>query len=156
MMLYIIKNPKGDTIMEHSRKQLKISSYLVLLFALISLIEVIAALILEDFGAGGEATANVVMITKIIIMAVTVIFLIPQVYVGVKGLKIANNPNSSKTHITWATVLFVFSVVSLIAPIMGFINKSGSDNVRTLFGLLLEATIYLEYIIEAKKVAEGK
>ena len=142
--------------MEQSRKQLKISAYMVLLFAVLSLIEVIAALIFEDFSAAGEATNSIVMITKIIIMAVTVIFLIPQVYVGVKGVKIANNPNSSKTHIIWAIILFVFTVISLSSPILGIINQSGGDNVRSLLGLLLEATIYLEYIIEAKKVAETK
>ena len=142
--------------MEHSRKQLKISSYLVLIFAAFSLIQIILSLIFEDFGATDASSDSLVMITKIIIMVVTVIFLIPRVYIGVKGIKIANAPNASKTHIVWAIILFVFTIISFISPIMGFINKTDGDNVGTLLALLLEATIFLEYIIEAKKVAEGK
>ncbi len=80
-----------------------------------------------------------------------------EIYIGIKGLRVAKKPNSSRGHIIWATVLFVLTIVSLIEPIVAIVTKSGAgDNVGMLLNFLLDAIIYFEYIRCAKAVANGK
>ena len=93
------------------------------------------------------------MITKIILLAVSLLFLLPQLYIGIKGLKIAKCPDSSKGHIIWAAILLTFSVLNLIDSIMGFI-KNGSivDSSVDVFGILLNVIIYFEYLMYARAI----
>ena len=142
--------------MEQTRKNLKTTSILVLLFAVLDLVRVIVSLIFDGFGSAEGATDGAVLVANIIVLSVTGICLIPQVYIGLKGIKVANAPDSSKAHIIWAMILFVITVLSLISPIIGLIKKdAGSDNVGTLLALLLEGVIYFEYVKYARDIAKG-
>ena len=103
------------------------------------------------------APDNILMITRIILLSVSALFLIPQVYVGLKGIFIAKNPTSSKGHIVWAWILLGIDVLSLISPIIGFVNNGDTGNsIGTILSLLLEITIYIEYIKYATDVSKGK
>ena len=145
--------------MELTRRNLKIESILVLAFAALSFIHLIAQLIFVDFSkaelsAGTDETA--ILVTKILIMAVSFVFLLPQIYVGIKGLKIANNPNSSKAHIVWAIILLVVTVLSLISPISNIIKQEAvSDNVSRLLSLLVEGLVFFDYIRYARAIANN-
>ena len=142
--------------MEQTKKNLKTTSMLVLLFAALNLIRVIVSLIFDGFGSTEGATDGAVLVANIIVLVVTVICLIPQVYIGLKGIKVANAPDSSKAHVIWAMILFVITVLSLISPVIGLIKKdTGSDNVGTLLSLLLEGIIYFEYVKYARDIAKG-
>ena len=142
--------------MEQTKKNLKTTSMLVLLFAALTLIRVIVSLIFDGFGSTEGATDGAVLVANIIVLVVTVICLIPQVYIGLKGIKVANAPDSSKAHVIWAMILFVITVLSLISPVIGLIKKdTGSDNVGTLLSLLLEGIIYFEYVKYARDIAKG-
>ena len=142
--------------MEQTRKNLKTTSILVLLFAVLDLVRVIVSLIFDGFGSAEGATDGAVLVANIRVLSVTGICLIPQVYIGLKGIKVANAPDSSKAHIIWAMILFVITVLSLISPIIGLIKKdAGSDNVGTLLALLLEGVIYFEYVKYARDIAKG-
>ena len=142
--------------MEQTRKNLKTTSILVLLFAALNLVRVIVSLIFDGFGSAEGATEGTVLAANIIVLVVAGICLIPQVYIGLKGIKVANAPDSSKAHIIWAMILFVITVLSLISPVIGFINKdTGSDNIGTLLALLLEGIIYFEYVKYARDIAKG-
>ena len=96
------------------------------------------------------------MITKIILFVVSLVLLLPQIYIGVKGMRIAKNPNSSKGHIIWAIILLVIAVLNLIDPIVGLINNGGVyDNLTTLSSVVLEIAIYYDYIKYAGAVAKA-
>ena len=100
--------------MEKARTSLKFSSLSVLALAVISLVNIVVGLMSSEFNSAelpAGSPENILTITKIIILVVTLVLLIPRVYVGFKGLKIAKNPDSSKGHIIWAVILLVFSMM---------------------------------------------
>ena len=144
--------------MEQMRKNLKIESFVVLLFAALDFFYLLSQIIFEDFN-NGELPAgtdeNTVLITKIVIMVVSFVMLLPQIYVGVKGLKIAKNPDSSKAHIIWAIILLVMTILSAISPISNIIKQeSVSENVSRGLGLLVEVMIFFDYIRYARAIAK--
>lgn len=146
--------------MELARRHLKTSSILVLLLAGLSFVQAVLEIFFGDLNHAvipEGAPENILLITKIVLLSFTVLFLVPEIYIGIKGLRVAKKPNSSRGHIIWATVLFVLTIVSLIEPIVAIVTKSGAgDNVGMLLNFLLDAIIYFEYIRCAKAVAKGK
>ena len=144
--------------MEQTRKQLKTSSFMVLLFAGISLLQIIAALLFGELNSAqipAGSPENIFLITKMILLAVSLLLLLPKFYVGLRGLRIAKNPDASGKHIIWAMIVFVFAVLEFIDP-LGNIFKEGNimDNAATISGILLEVLIYYEYIKYARKLRE--
>lgn len=141
-----------------TRKHLKLSSIVILLFAGFSLLQIVASLLFGELNNAAipeGSPSNILLITKIILLCISVVLLIPGVYVGIKGLKAAKKPDSSKGHIVWATILLVLAVLSLAAPALSFISKAeASDSFGALFSVLLEIVIYFDYIKYAKAVAK--
>lgn len=144
--------------MERAKKQLKIASYLVLLFVGISLLEIFTELMFGDINTAQipeGAPENILLITKTFLLVFSLVLMLPKIYVGVKGLKIAKHPNASKRHITWAVIIFVFTLLGLIEPAMAILNQEGvGENVSLILGILVELTIYYDYIKYAKLVAK--
>ena len=142
--------------MEQAKKHLKISSMLVLLFVGISLLEIATELMFGDINSApipDGAPDNILLITKTFVMVVALVLMLPKIYVGIKGLKIAKYPNASKTHIIWAVIIFVLTLLGLVEPAMAIL-KQDSVNISALFGVLLELAIYYDYIKYAKLVAK--
>ena len=84
------------------------------------------------------------------------VILLPQIYVGVKGLKIASNPDSSELHIIVAAVLLGITSLTAISPIIAIVqNVEVFDNVRYLLSIIVEAWVFFDYIRYAKLVADG-
>ena len=146
--------------MEQSKKRLKTMSIIVLVFAALSLVNIVfdvflGALTNVEMPEG--APENTLLITQVVLVAVTCICLIPQVYVGFKGLKMAKNPDSSKAHIVWATILLVITVLGMLSPALSLIKAENvGDNASTLFSGLIDAIIFFEYIKYAKAVAKAE
>ena len=140
------------------RKHLKWSSVAILAFEGFTLLELVSEIFFGELNNAEipeGSPANVLLITKIFLLCVSVLFTLPGIYVGFKGLKIAKNPDNSKGHIVWAKILFVLAVLSLAAPVLGFINKADSvETLGGLFSILLEIVIYFDYIKHATAVAK--
>lgn len=144
--------------MEQTRKNLKTSSWVVLIFAALSLLQIIGELLWGELNSAripAGAPENTLQITKIFILVIAVLLLLPKVYVGVKGLRVAKKPNASKGHIIWAGIILVFAVLDLIDPVAAAI-KSGSvrEHISAMLSILLEVAIYGEYIKYARDVAK--
>ena len=144
--------------MEQTQKNLKYSSFFVLFFAALSLLHIIAALVFGPINQAeipADAPENILNITKIFLLVVSLVMLAPNVYVGVKGLRVAKNPDTSKGHIIWACILFAFSVLALVDPVVACLKDGAwGDNVGSLLNLGLELIIYYEFIVHAKAVAK--
>ena len=143
--------------MEQARKNLKISSMLVLLFVGLSLVQIVTELIFVELNAvpiPEGSPDNILLITKTFVIVIALILMLPKIYVGVKGLNVAKNPTASKGHIIVAVIIFVLSILSLIEPAMGILKQDGSGSISSLFNILLEAIIYYEYIHYARIVAK--
>jgi uncharacterized membrane protein YhaH (DUF805 family) len=99
---------------------------------------------------------ELVVVAMIVTFVISLILLLPQLYVGVKGMKIAKNPTSSKGHIVWAVILLVFTafgVISTVSSIAEQINVI--DNVITLVDHALDVIVYCMYIKYAIRVLKG-
>ena len=144
--------------MEQAKKRLKTASLIVLLFAGLTLLGIITELAYGDLNSAqipAGSPENILLITKMILLGVTAVLLLPKVYVGIKGLKMAKAPTASKTHIIVSVIIFVILLLELIEPILGIVNGGGfKENFSSLAGLLLELVIYYDYIKAANAVAK--
>ena len=144
--------------MEKAKKQLKTSSLFVLLFAGLSLMNIISALTFGDINSATipeGAPDNILQITKMLLLIVTAIILLPKVYVGIKGLQIAKNPVASKRHITVAMLILAFEAFGAIDPVLGIVKEGFTmEHFTTLADVVLEVCIIYEYIKYAKEVAK--
>ena len=145
--------------MEKTRKQLKISSIVVLIFAAVSLLNVVSELLFGDLKNAvvpEGSPENIVPITQIILFGISIILLIPRVYIGIKGLLIAKSPNPTKGHIVWGIILLVLAILDLISPIYGIIVSGVvGAGISNILGVLLEIIVYYEYVKYAIAVSKA-
>lgn len=142
--------------MEKSKNNLKIMSIIILAMTGVSLIRLILSFVMTDFNVEElpeEMTEEVYRVTLIVILAISLVCLIPQIYVGFKGLKMSKNPDSSGAHIVWATILFVLSIIALISPVRNLIDGGNiGDNVTALIDCLIDVVIFFSFIKYAKEI----
>lgn len=145
--------------MKKIKQDLKITSIVVLVLAACTLVNMVAELVWGDINRAvipNDAPENILQITKIFLVVLTVLLILPQIYIGIKGLKIARKPDSSKGHIVWAIILFVFAIIGLISPVSGIISTGKvMDYLGAIFSFLLEIAIYFEYIVYAKAISKA-
>ena len=145
--------------MEQKRKQLKFSSIAVLALAAFSLLQIVFELIFNKLSyttVSDGASENVVLITKVFFFLISLLITLPNIYVGIKGLKISKNPNSSQSHIVWAIILLGIASLALIVHGISFI-KSGFvyENISAFLSIAVEVTVFVEYIICAIAVRKS-
>lgn len=131
--------------MEQTRKNFKITSIIILALAGATLLNLVAGLAFGDFNTEG-VSSDELLVTKIFILVVSFIMLLPQIYIGIKGLLIAKKSVKSKGHIIWAIILFAFSVLNLIDSGIGMITKEGMGTATGILSIVVEAFAYFEYI----------
>ena len=152
------ENTFDPELREKTRKNLKNASLLVLLFVGLTLLQVVTELLFGDLNNAQVpegAPENIVMITKVFLLVFSLVLLLPKIYVGLKGLRVAKKPDASKKHIVWAMIIFGISALGLIEPVVGIINQGGiKEHASVLFGVLLELVIYYDYIKYAKEVSK--
>lgn len=144
--------------MSISRNHLKEASFLVLLFTAFSFIRMIIQLFVgfEADPTQVGVSHEIIVATMIVVFVVGLILLLPQLYVGVKGMKIAKNPTSSKGHIVWAVILLVFSAFGIISTVTSIAEQINVvDNVITLVDHALDVIVYCMYIKYANRVLKG-
>lgn len=144
--------------MSISRNHLKEASFLVLLFTAFSFIRMIIQVFVgfEADPTQVGVSHEIIVATMIVVFVVGLILLLPQLYVGVKGMKIAKNPTSSKGHIVWAVILLVFSAFGIISTVTSIAEQINVvDNVITLVDHALDVIVYCMYIKYANRVLKG-
>ena len=145
--------------MTNARKNLKFLSVAVVVFAIIScakgLIDIFWTFTnLKELPEG--VTETVAMVTAIILAVISVVLLLPRLYVGIKGIKVANHPDSSKGHIVWAVILTVIAVLALIDPVSNLIkNFNLTSNILDVINLALDVLIYGLYAKYAMQVSKA-
>ncbi|MBR5519133.1 MAG: hypothetical protein IKU55_00295 [Clostridia bacterium] len=137
--------------MEKTKQSLKWTSYLVLFFAAWTLVQLVVALFCGnlDFSLlSTEATEGMILTAKIIIVAISTLLLLPQVFVGCRGLQLVKNPaTKTKAALVWAVILLVISAWGLVDPIVGIIKQTNvTDNVFLAFSNLAEALLFFDFI----------
>lgn len=143
--------------MENSRKNLKFMSIAMLILAALSFARILLDLIFTDFTQAAltvEGFSQEFVTAGIIIVAViSFILLLPQIYIGIKGLRVAKNPDSSRGHIVWAVVLLIFAIIALVSGVIDMIDAGKiKDNISSVVNMILDVVIYSTFIKYAKEV----
>ena len=142
------------------KKILKIYSFVMLGLAALTLASIILELRSGEINNAiipDGAPENVLAIAKGVILVISLVFLLPQLYLGIKGLRVAENPDSSRGHITCSMVLLILSILALVTPIVSLVKQDGDpsgENLRSIASTLASATVYYEYHRYAKIVAK--
>lgn len=145
--------------MENAKKQLREGSLLVLFFAALSLVRMIFDALTIYFTDAKNVpvegvTQDIVTISSIAFLVVGIICLIPQVFVGLRGLKIAKEPAATKGHIVWARILMIISIVALVS-IIPTLFEPNADLVNGIFGAvdcILDVVVFGLFIKYANAV----
>ena len=142
--------------MEKARKGLKFLSECILIFLTFSFIRTILEVFLVDIKVD-NIPGNTMLIVKIVLCVIyAVIIFGPQLYVGVKGIKVANKPDDSKAHIVWAVIFVIFAVIAGISAISDMAGTGDiAGNVFRLIDAVIDIAFYFIYIKYAKKVLES-
>ena len=142
--------------METSRKNLRLMSLLLLVLSAISLIRVIVSAAISGFKVEylpEGVTEDVVKGVFIVIFGFSILLLIPQVYIAIKGLKVANNPDSSKGYIIWAKVLLVLSIIAVLSSVANIAQSTDkTTGFMELIDIGLDVVIYFMFIKYATAV----
>lgn len=144
--------------MDQSRKNLKVSSIVILLLGVWSLVDVLLQVFFGEINNAqipAGAPDNILEITRIFLIVVSALILLPQFYIGIKGLVVTNKPNSSKGHIRWAIVLLVFTIIGFVDAVIKVIGgQSIKEYISVFLNLAFEGVLYYEYIVFARLVAK--
>ena len=150
--------------MEQLRKNLKNSSVIVLALAGLSFVNILFELFFGVLNEELQGAAipegspdNIVLITQIFILVISVLMLLPQLYIGLKGLKMAKKPDSSKGHIVWGIILVIFAAAGLISPLLAFLQGDGEAfaNVSEFLSIGVDVAVLIGYVKYAKAVRES-
>ena len=141
--------------MEKERKMLKEMSILVLILVGLSLVRMVVDVILNGFdwsqieGLSLEASKVVIIVTWVC----GLLFLLPEIFVGYKGIKVAKNPDDSKSHIVLAKIIFVCVILSLVNIILELTKSTNiAINIITIVDVVLDAVVFYLYIRYASKI----
>ena len=145
--------------MTNTRKNLKLMSIVILALAAFTLIRVALSAFAIDFNMENlpeGATPGLVLAAQIVLCVVSFILLLPQIYVGVKGIKISKKPDTSKGHIVWATILAVLSAICIISPVMNMVQTGDiMGNFAELIDVVTDAAVYFAYVGYAKQILKA-
>ena len=136
--------------MEQTRRNLKLTSIAVLALAGFSFIQIVSELLfgeINNVAIPEGAPENILRITKIFLFSLSLLITLPNIYIGIKGLRIAKNPNPSKGHIVWGIILFVFASLSLIGTVVDCISSGFQyEGITAFSSILVEAAVLFEYV----------
>ena len=141
--------------MEQTRKQLRTMSIVVLILAGLSLLNILFELFLGELSTEFQnatipegAPENVGQIAQIFILVVALLLLLPHLYIGIKGIKIAKKPDSSKAHIVWGILLIVLTAIGLVSPVLALVQGNGEafENVSELCSIFVDVVVLAEYV----------
>ena len=146
--------------MRKPRLQLKITSVIILAFAFLTFVRIVLNLAFGEVNTPlmpQDTPENVLLITKIFVVTVSFIMILPQIYLGVKGIWAANHRRSSRLHIIVAVILFVLSCVSLASPVASIVKKDDIFiNLLVIAGLAIQIIVYFEYAKHSREVAKSR
>ena len=145
--------------MEKAKKNLRDSSLLVLFFVVLSAIRKIVDAVVNGFEVKEVPegmTEDVVRIIMVAGFVLSFVVLLPQIYVGIKGLKIAKEPSAAKGHIVWAVILLAFAVIAVFSPISSILKADHiGANVLELINCALDIAVYVLFLIPALEIRKG-
>jgi hypothetical protein len=143
--------------MEKNKKELKTLSYAILFLVTLSLIRLIVDICVNGLPKVNVegVSAEVANVMTIVAVVLSFVLLLPQVYVGVKGVKIANGGKGDKWHIVIAVILGICALTAVVSNCISMVKTFNFDTVLAVVDSALDVAIFVWYIITARKIAKG-
>ena len=145
--------------MEKDRKELKTLSILILALVAFSLVKLIVDVCVNGIPQITQIpqglTKEIVDVIVIITLALTCVAFLPEIYIGIKGIRVANNNAKGKAHLVWAIILIVFSVIAVAGGISNLVKNVDAMNIINLFDVVLDVLLYVAYFVYARRIAKA-
>lgn len=143
--------------MENTKKNLKVVSLAILILAGLSLvfgIINIATIDESQLKVTAEISRELAKTITVITGIVSLLFILPRVYIGVVGLRGAKE--GSRAHIIVAIIFFIFSLIGVIGSISGLFGaKDMLVAVLNLIEAAATTVLYFIYIKCARELAKA-
>ena len=103
------------------------------------------------------ALQSAVLVGRIVVLSVAVLMLLPQIYIGIKGIRIAKKPDSSRAHIVWGIILIVLTAIRLLPPFLEFLGGQGETfgSFSEVCSIAVDVFVLFEYVKYAREVRNG-
>ena len=145
--------------MEKTRKQLKEYSIVILVFVAITLVRAIVSACVNGIPLPSEIpqgmTVEMARIVSIIAFALSFVFLIPQVYVGIKGMKIADGATCNKAPRVWALVLAILACIGTISSVIDLFKAFDVDQLLTVLDVAIDTALFTCSYLCLRKIAKA-
>lgn len=148
--------------MEKTKRDLWITSVVILVLTLIVVVNAIIGAASTGFTFNAAPvdglSKEIVQIILIITWAIGLIVLIPQIYVGYTGMKIAKDQADprKKGHLIWAIILAIFSLISVITSISNIANsKNLASDIINLVDAILSVLLFGGYVFFVRKLSRA-
>lgn len=143
--------------MEKNRKELKVLSIVILAFIALTMIKALVTVCVNGLPQATEIpqgmTAETVKIVAIVFLVLGFVVAIPQIYVGVKGILVANGAAGGKGHIIWALILAILAGVSVISGISELTKGFSVDSVLGVLDPAIDLALFVSFYVYARRVA---
>ena len=144
--------------MEKNRKELKILSIVILALVAFSLVKLIVDVCVNGIPQitpiPQGLTKEIVDVIVIITLALTCVAFLPEIYIGIKGIRVANNNAKGKAHLVWAIILIVFSAIAVAGAISNLVKNVNTMNIVNLCDVVIDGLLYVTYFDYARKIAK--
>ena len=142
--------------MEKAKRYLKDVSVVILILAAFSLVRGILDIILTDF-SGAElpegTTAGLILATRIVLIVIGFVILLPQIYVGVKGIQASKTSKISKAPVVWAIILAAFAVLGIASSVSELLKPGDLvGDLLSLADITVDALLFVMYVKYAKQL----
>ena len=146
--------------MEKNRRDLKSLSMLVLLLVALDAILKIVTVCLKGLPEVEQIpegmSADTVKIASAILFVLGFVVFLPQIYVGLKGMKIADGAKCTKAFIVWTVILLAFAAIATISALATLFQTFNVNNILTLVSHALDAIIFAYIFVCTRKIAGAK
>ena len=141
------------------KKDLKVVSIVILALLGLSLIRMIVGACINgipQIQATEGLTKEMIQVASIIAFALTFVFLLPQVYIGVKGIKIANGGAFGKAPFVWTIILAILAAVATVSAIADMFKVFNFDTILLAVDCALDVALYVCYYLCIRNIAKAK
>jgi hypothetical protein len=143
--------------MEKKRTDLRTYSILILAFAILSLARMIADACMNGFGNVGTLPEGVSeeagKVALVVVWVIGILFLLPQVYVGLAGLKQSKEPTKGRAYITWSLIIAAFSALAVISGIVEITKVYTLDTLIATLDALVNVILFAAFYFTARQIS---
>lgn len=145
--------------MEKVKKDLKVYSIVILAFVAFTLVRAIVSACVYGIPQPAEipqdSTKEMVKIMTIIAFVLSFVLLLPQVYVGFKGIKIADGAICNKAPRVWAIILALLAGIATVSGLIDLFKLFTFDQLLSVLDTAVDVVLFVCYYLCLCKLARA-